>query len=57
MTNDNSSKYKPQSKKNQTPIILALFTNKREKLPKDQRQLHREKFKQELKNNLQKTKR
>jgi len=51
-----NNRYLPKSKKNQTPIILALFTNKREKLPKDQRQLHREKFKQELKNQLQKTK-
>ncbi len=49
-----NNRYLPQSKKNQFPIIRALFTNKRESLPKDDKQLHREKFKQQLKNQIAK---
>ncbi len=51
--NDNS-RFLPQSKKNQYPLIKSLFTHKREPLPKDNKQLHREKFRQELKNNREK---
>tara|TARA_R100000654_G_scaffold12996_2_gene28274 strand:- start:8488 stop:8658 length:171 start_codon:yes stop_codon:yes gene_type:complete len=42
--------YLPQSTKNQTPTIKSFFTNKKEMLPKDGRSVHKEKFKQELKN-------
>jgi hypothetical protein len=47
-----SKKYLPQSIKNQSPMIKSLFTQKKELLPKDNKQLHREKFRQELKNKM-----
>lgn len=43
----------PQSNKNQTATIVSFFSGKKEKLPKDGRALHKEKFKQELKNRIQ----
>ena len=42
--------YLPQSSKNQMATVKSLFTQKKEKLPKDNLQLHREKFRQQLKN-------
>ena len=45
-------KYKPQSEKNKSPIILPLFTQTSTKLPKDDRSLHKEKFRNNLKNNI-----
>tara|TARA_R110000772_G_scaffold130952_1_gene239185 strand:+ start:1215 stop:1382 length:168 start_codon:yes stop_codon:yes gene_type:complete len=52
----NNNKYLPQSIKNQSPLTKSLFTQKKELLPKDNKQLHREKFRQQLKNNIQKKK-
>ena len=49
-TTQGTSKYLPQSPKNQSPMITSLFTQKKELLPKDNKQLHREKFRQQLRN-------
>lgn len=54
---DNLFKFKPQIKKPMSPYNLALFSQKAEKLPKDNRQQKRDKFRLIMKNKMsQKTK-
>jgi len=45
-------KYKPRSEKNQSPTLLPLFLQKTTRLPTDSRDLHKEKFRNTLKNNI-----
>ena len=46
--------YQPRSKKRVAPNIMPVFTQKPEKLPQGQRELNRDKFRLQLKNNLNK---
>jgi len=54
---DNLFKFKPQKNKPMSPYNMALFSQKAEKLPKDDRQQKRDKFRLIMKNKMsQKTK-
>ena len=50
-----NKKYKPIEKKPLSPYNLALFTQKAEKLPKDDRQQKRDKFRLKIKNKVKGT--
>lgn len=52
MIPDKNKIYTPKSPKNQSPVIAPLFLQERQKLPKNSRELHREKFKNDLRNAL-----
>ena len=45
-------KYKPQKNKPMSPYNMALFTQKAEKLPKEDRQQKRDKFRLIMKNKM-----
>tara|TARA_S200002703_G_C3757538_1_gene233127 strand:- start:287 stop:445 length:159 start_codon:yes stop_codon:yes gene_type:complete len=47
-----NGKYKPVGKKQLSPFNLALFTQRAEKLPKDDRQQKRDKFRLKIKNKI-----
>ena len=46
--------YNPQSSKQMSPITLAVFKQKALKLPRDLKQLNKDKFRLNLKNKLSK---
>ena len=54
MPNTTNNRYIPQNPKNKTALNRVIFTDKKEKLPKDDNLLHREKFKKEIKNQMAK---
>ena len=47
-----NKKYKPVGKKQISPFNLALFTQKAEKLPNDDRQQKRDKFRLKIKERI-----
>jgi hypothetical protein len=47
-----NGKYKPVGKKQLSPYNMALFTQKAEKLPTDDRQQKRDKFRLKIKNKI-----
>jgi len=52
METDKSKRFMPTLKKQMSPYNMALFTQKAEKLPKDDRQQKRDKFRLQIKEKM-----